>query len=385
MLQSIKSSIALHTQNMLGWRTNRKIVVIESDDWGSIRMPSNEVYNKFVKAGIPLDHCPYNRFDSLASENDLQDLFNILLKFKDLKGNHPIITANTVVANPDFEKIQISGFQEYHYEPFTHTLEKYPTHTKAFEFWKEGISAKLFYPQFHGREHVNIILWLKLLQSRHPLFLKAFENGFWGMGPSIVKHGYGINIQATYDANYKSEIEKHKTQIVEGLLLFERIFGYRSKSFIANNFVWDSSLNETLKENGIVVLQGMMYQLLPLLNHVKRIKRRHYTGKINQDWQVHLIRNCSFEPAENPEIDNVGKCLSQISNAFFFKKPAIISSHRLNYIGFINEQNKINNLKSLSALIKSILKRWPDVEFITSDKLGELIIKEQQNQLILSV
>ena len=27
-----------------GWRTNRHIVVIESDDWGSIRMPSKEVY-----------------------------------------------------------------------------------------------------------------------------------------------------------------------------------------------------------------------------------------------------------------------------------------------------------------------------------------------------
>ena len=28
--------------NLPGWRTSRKIVVIESDDWGTIRMPSNK-------------------------------------------------------------------------------------------------------------------------------------------------------------------------------------------------------------------------------------------------------------------------------------------------------------------------------------------------------
>lgn len=385
MLSNFRHTFSSHLLNLSGWRTNRKIVVIESDDWGSIRMPSREVYDQFIKDGIPLNNCPYNRFDSLASEKDLQDLFNVLVKFQDHKGNHPIITANTVVANPDFEKIHNSDFQEYFYEPFSKTLEKYPAHAKAFELWKEGIGAKLFYPQFHGREHVNINLWLKLLQNNHPLYLKAFENSFWGIGPSIVKHSYRINIQATYDANYKSEIDQHKTQIAEGLQLFERIFGYRSKSFIANNFIWDSSLNQTLSENGVDVLQGMKYQLLPIFNQAKRNKIRNFTGKINEDRQVHLIRNCSFEPAENPGIDNVGKCLSQISNAFFFKKPAILSTHRLNYIGFIDEQNKVDNLKAFRMLISIILRKWPEVEFITSDKLGELIIKDQQNQSSLNV
>jgi hypothetical protein len=31
--------------NLRGWKTKRKIVVIESDDWGSIRMPSPESFN----------------------------------------------------------------------------------------------------------------------------------------------------------------------------------------------------------------------------------------------------------------------------------------------------------------------------------------------------
>ena len=40
--------------------------------------------------------------------------------------------------------------------------------------------------------------------------------------------------------------------------------------------------------------------------------------------------------------DNVKHCLSQIDNAFFWKKPAIITSHRLNYIVSITGADNIN-------------------------------------------
>ena len=155
---------ARHLSNLPGWSTNRKIVVIESDDWGSIRMPSREVYDKLLKAGIRVDRCPYNRYDSLASEEDLSALFEILTQFRDKNGKQPAITANTVVANPDFEKIQASGFKEYFYEPFTETLKKHPAHQNSFNLWTQGMSEGIFQPQFHGREHVNLPLWLSLLQ-----------------------------------------------------------------------------------------------------------------------------------------------------------------------------------------------------------------------------
>ena len=50
-----------------GWRTSRKIIVIESDDWGSIRMPSADVYNKFIAQGFDLAGSDYNRLDSLET------------------------------------------------------------------------------------------------------------------------------------------------------------------------------------------------------------------------------------------------------------------------------------------------------------------------------
>lgn len=102
VFNNFRSSLARHLVNYKGWQTTRKIIVIESDDWGSIRMPSKEIYDNLLKSGIRVDRCPYNRYDSLASEEDLSALFDVLTSFRDMNGNHPVITANTVVANPDF-------------------------------------------------------------------------------------------------------------------------------------------------------------------------------------------------------------------------------------------------------------------------------------------
>src|SRR5512145_1970748 len=144
--------------NLRGWRTNRKIVVIESDDWGSIRMPSKEVYQICLKAGYPVDKIAYERYDSLLSQEDLELLFSLLLSLHDKNGNHPVFTANCVVANPDFEKIKHDDFQNYHYELITETFKRYPKHQNNFEIWKKGVQDRIFMPQFHAREHLNVAL-----------------------------------------------------------------------------------------------------------------------------------------------------------------------------------------------------------------------------------
>jgi len=375
MLQDLRKTVGRLFLNIPGWQTDRKIVVFESDDWGSIRMPSKGVFNKFVKKGISVEESPYCKYDSLASEEDLSALFDTLLSFEDCNGNHPVFTANTVVANPDFKKIKASNFQKYFYESICDTFKRYPCHAQNIDIWKQGKERKIFYPQFHGREHVNVLLWLKLLQRNHPEFVFAFENHCWGLSNDIFT-GMKRSIQAAFDMENTDEIGYQKKVLYTGLRLFENIFGYRSKSFIANNFIWDSELNKTLYENGVEYLQGMKYQKLPVYNNRKREMIRHYLGERNELGQYYLIRNCTFEPSQKPKkFNNVEECLKDIASAFFWNKPAIISSHRLNYVGFIEENNRDQNLELLHDLLNEIINRWPKVEFLTSDELGRLISK----------
>lgn len=371
--QKLRRIIARHLINYPGWRTSRKIIVIESDDWGSIRMPSKTAYDTLLRKGIRVDISPYNRLDSLADATDLALLFDVLSSVKDKNGNHPIFTANSVVANPDFQRIKASDYSSYFFEPFTETLKRDNRTENAFDMWKEGISARIFYPQFHGREHLNVARWMRDLREGLPDTRLSFDYGFFGLTPddsSFSKKSY----MAAMDYDSKEDQLTKKEIIESGLILFKEIFGYSSKSYIAANYIWGNELNEILYRNGVQFFQGQKKQGQPRIgNSIKYIRR--VLGEKNEFGQTYLIRNCTFEPSQFPNIDSVDFCMQDIQSAFRWHKPAIISSHRINYIGGIVQVNRENTLKVLCNLLKNIVHKWPEVEFMSSDELGSQIAK----------
>ncbi len=359
--------------NFPGWRTNRKIVVFDSDDWGSIALPSKETYLNLMDAGFNLDLNPYLKYDSLASENDLTSLFDILKKFHDKNGNYPVFTANTVVANPDFEAIEASGFNTYHYELFTESLKKYGNHENSFKLWHEGYKEGLFYPQFHAREHLNVKYWMNALRLGHPQITYGFRKKFY-----ILDTATHPNIEHSCTSAYypKDEEEYYMIEdsIKDGLQIFRRLFGFSSRSFTATGHIWNSRLESLLKNEGVRYLKGIMIQREPVIGTSRFRKRYNYTGKENSLGMIHLVRNAFFEPGLTEDKDGeVADCLERIDVAFACKKPAIISTHRINYIGSICEEFSKDNLRHLDHLIKFILKKYPDVEFMSTDQLGSLI------------
>jgi len=374
VLKSLKNTISGNLMNIPGWRTNRKIVVIESDDWGSIRMPSKKAYDELYNIGIPVNKSPYCRFDAIETGEDFYQLFDVLKKFRDKNGICPVITTNTVVANPDFKRIKESGYTKYYYEPFTSTYKRYKYCQDSWQAFKTGINKGFLKPQLHGREHVNVNYWLSLLQSNNEIFLKCFSLHLWGLSNDVIPTKTPL-IQATFDIDKRDNLDFLEQSIKEGQEIFKSHFGFISKSFIPNNFIFPLELMPALKKNGIDILQGMKYLLLPKYNSNYRSKIRRYQGQLNQFRILDLIRNCSFEPSVlGGSVDkSIKQCMTQIDNAFFWKKPAIISMHRLNFMGSFSKANRKNNLQGLETLLTQITNKYDSVEFMSSDKLGELI------------
>ena len=368
---NFRSYLSTTYTNLLGWRTNRKIVVIESDDWGSIRMPSKSVYGKCLKSGYKVDENPYERFDSLESEDDLAVLFNTLRLFKDRNNNYPVFTANCMVANPNFEKIKSSNFSQYFNESIIETFKSYPNHKNSFELWKKGNDEKLFHPQYHGREHLNVSLFMKALTDKNSDVLFGFHNNMPGcisLNPTIKGNKY---VEATYYSN--QEDKNLKLQIyLDGLTLFEKLMGYKSVSVIPPNYTWSNDFDDPVSQYGVKYFQGSRRMREPGLE-APDFYHSLYLGKKNGYNQLYLVRNCYFEPTLTKQDDSVNNCLKEVGLAFLLNKPAIISSHRLNYIGFIDSQNRSTNIKLLTELLSKIVKKWPTVEFLTSDQLGDVI------------
>jgi hypothetical protein len=361
----LKSFAAAADINRKGRSVKEKLIIIESDDWGAIRTPSKEALVYFEQQGFDIANSIYKN-DALASQDDLEKLFEVLQTYKGSDGKPAVITANSIMANPDFERIKAQDFQEYFWEPFTETLKRYPKHQNNFRLWKQGSDNKVFHPQFHGREHLNIKRWMKGLQSRDEAILASFEQQTTYSG----KGDYSF--MEAYDWDIPNDVKEHETIISDGLKIFEQHFGFKPKSFIAPCYNWDTKLEPFLASQGIEWIQSLRSQLQPTGTFNEYQAIRHSFGQ-QENGLRYNIRNCFFEPSMLPQKDWVNGCLAQIQAAFLFSKPAVICSHRINFVGFINPKNGERGLNDLNQLLKAIVKKWPEAKFITTDELSNYI------------
>ena len=363
---------------MFGWRTSRHLVVIESDDWGTIRMPSREIYEEFLRRGIRVDRDPYCRYDNLATKHDLENLFEVLQSVKDKNGHPAVITANTLSANPVFDKIKESEFTLYYFEPFTETLKRDAAHADAFEMWKEGMAAGVFHPQCHGREHLYVKKWLQTLRNGDKITRTAFDLGTWGL-TSLVDSSIHEYYMGAFNSSEDSDIKEFELIIDDALRMFMEQFGYESKSFIATTYEWHSKIEPFLKERGVKFIQGAFQQKIPIGDDQGvKVMYRGFQGTRTKAGLIRLFRNCFYEPSTKENFDWYGDCMKRIEIAFKWGKAANISAHRVNFIGSIDSTNTDRNLPEFKRLLQEIVKRWPDVEFVTSDQLGEIIEKSGQ-------
>lgn len=369
----MKSKISRNFHNLIGWKTNKKLLVIESDDWGTVRMPSKKTYDHLLKSGFKVDECPFNKYDCLENNADLEALFEVLNSVKDKYGNPAKLTANNVVCNPDFQKIRATNYQ-YHYETFDITLKRYPNAHNVFNLYQTGIKEGLFWPQFHGREHVHINHWIENLKNGELYARTGIEHDMFSISRGLKSDCRAEYLDAL--ASYNETQEQHViTAIEEGTKIFRHMWGYNSKSMIAPCYIWHTNIEKHLPSNHIHYLQSGRAQICPVYGQKKYQVIRKKTGQKSRDGLVTLTRNVYFEPSTDIHRDWVDTAMAEVKNAFLWHTPAIISTHRLNYVGGIVPKNRDNGLIVLKSLLHSIIKKWPDIIFVSSDQLGDMINK----------
>lgn len=361
--------------NFRGKSIHKKYVLIESDDWGAQRTKNKTALEAFIKAGIRVtdDYFDYN--DSLESSDDLSGLFEVLNSVWDKNGKPAVITPLAIVANPNFEAIKKNGFTKYEYESFTETYKRLSATENSLRVIEEGIRSGVYYPQFHGREHINVNRWLNALQRDGTKEHLAFEH------QSLIRSEIDNLPQPVYNSyfpafayNDLSEIEGLKNIAKDGLSLFEATYGFKSISFCPSCGVVNTNYLESLAQFGIKGLQAGQHFIPNQNGGCTKVDK--LWGKKSATGQVYWRRNCTFEPAKNHNLDWVDHCLAEIEIAFRWGKPAVINSHRVNYIGSLHIEIRDDTLRKLKRLLQEIVKRWPDVEFINSEQLCNALLNK---------
>jgi len=367
---SLKQSVLLNIKNFPGWSFNRKVVVFECDDYGGQRMPSREVWLRLKNADIPVDDGRFNQFDSLAGEDDLSALYEVLLSIKGSNGNPAVLTPICNLVNPDFKKIKESSYKQYFYEKFTDTLKRTNGNDRVFELWKKGMELGIFVPELHGREHIAVHFWLNALQKGDEKLRLAFDNEFVFVKSKDAPI-HASSFRPEFFFNDVSQKEFLIDSIKDSVKLFNEIFGYKPRLFVPGNSIFHPDFEPVLASANVKFLNANRISDVPD-GRGGLIKKYHRFGNQSESGIIHYIRNCAFEPTDR-SYKNIDLTMSQIAAAFRWNKPAFISSHRVNFVGGLSVENRKKGLHELSLLLKAIVKRWPDVEFMSAgDLLNEM-------------
>jgi len=374
----MKQFLANHIKNIPGWKTNKKLLAFAVDDYGNVRVNSEKAFDK-INQKYPVKEHRFDHYDALETKEDLEMLFEVLTTFKDQAGKSAIFTPYALPCNIDFERMEKEGYQEYRYELLPVTYQKLSSfdpvaYEGAWNLWQQGIKEGLMRPEYHGREHFNLKVFEEKLQQKDPNLMVSLENhSLANIGPS----GYdSIGWTAAFsfwdpvkDTNQFPEIIK------EGLVAFEQVYGYKPMAFTPPAQQFPANLEAELKNWGLRALDRPFYQRKHLGFGTYK-KQFAFMGYNKDKGLVELVRNVVFEPTSS-NIDHVGKAMAQIQAAFQWNKPAIISSYRVNFCGHIDPRNREKGLQDLKGLLKAIVQKWPEIEFIGIDKLVQYIESDE--------
>ncbi|TVS00482.1 MAG: hypothetical protein EA407_14645 [Rhodobacteraceae bacterium] len=361
-------------KNIPGWRSRQKLVVFNVDDYGNVRIASPAAHEALTKAGLAVDG-RFDRLDTLETRADLEALLEVLDSVRDKAGQGAVFTPYSLSANPDFDALRGTPDQ-YRYEDLPQSFARLSSedpdaYEGAWALWQEGIARGLLQPEFHGREHLNLrLLEHKLARRDADAIANIAVKSMAGLRDDPASPGVGFT--HAFGLADKADLAQHREILSDGLALFERVFGRPATCFTPPAQRLHPDLYAFLEGQGIRAIDKPLHTVRQL-DRGKTRREVNFLGRKRGQGHVTLVRNVVFEPNLRPGTDEVARTLSQIAAAFRWGKPAMISSHRVNFCGHIDPANRRDGLDALKRLLQGIVQRWPDVEFIGAGELARRI------------
>jgi len=129
-----------------------------------------------------------------------------------------------------------------------------------------------------------------------------------------------------------------------------------------------------LKRSGIRTLVESGIRFYPDGRGGVTTKRKFIFGEVDSSYNlINYCRNVVFEPTRDGTAKSVKNAFEEIKKAFRWGKPAVVATHRMNFSGRLHPGNRENSLHALDELLAEVKKAWPEVAFMNSGELSDLI------------
>ena len=366
--------IAENLKNLPGWSCNERLVAFAVDDYGNVRLHSAAAKDALSQR-LGSSSNRFDSFDSLETRRDLEALFEVLGSVKDSAGSPAVFSPYAISMNIDFSslgQVNEAGFSlQTVSDTFQEIEAEFPLlYAGTQTLWRDGVQSGLLAPEYHGAVHFSTSRVENWLKAGFPEFEAALAER------SVVLFGRRSSRTAGWTAAFQDATDEGaRSRLVQeftaGLEAFSDYHRVEPVAFTPSAHVFPRSLLDMVRHSGLSFID--LPRVLPKERGNEWLwQRLLWSGRELIPGLRALTRNVVFEPGDDKP-DSVGSALRQIEAAFRFGKPALISSHRVNFAGGIDPQNRIRGLNALQDLLLAIVKRWPDVRFVSVRELTERI------------
>ena len=325
----------------------RPVVVIQSDDWGRVGVPSLPVFNQIRQAVPGVGDSRWD-FYGLETTADLEALGNELEAIRDTDDAPACITGNFIMANADLRLMAENGFARGIYKPISEGFPP-PWTDSLVTAYRALVDRKVFYPGLHGFTHFNASVLEGALADPGDLgerarLLARLDTPY--LRSVTPEYNFAL-LSMPAGSEVFLPAERQKQWLESGIQIFEEVFGFRPVTFCAPGYRSNDVTRRLLEENGVAGIQ------LP-----------SKAPPVRDGGLVVLGRNVAFEPAlwKSDRAALIEQALADGEAAVARGTPIIICSHSINYMTrFLDRAEEARS--DLALFLGRLKDRFPDLRF----------------------
>lgn len=309
------------------------VMIIESDDWGAGPVA--------------------------AQATALNRLAEVLSRYRDQNGRHPVMTLALVLAVPDGRAISLDG--QYHRLQLDD-----PLFAPVLQAIERGRAAGVFALQLHGMEHY----WpAALMASSDPAvkaWLTAEPPGTTEKLPSPLQSRW---VDASVLPSRPLEPAVVEAAIKEETGLYQCLFGEPPRVAVPPTFVWTETVERAWARAGVecVVTPGLRSACRNAEGLPDCDSGPFYNNQPGQG-VAYLVRDDYFEPERGHRAE---RGLQALAHKWDERRPCLLETHRSNFIG--DAASATRSLAEIDRLYALALAHHPGLRFASSEELGRAL------------
>jgi len=344
---------------VVGFRFDRPILVLQSDDWGRAGLRDQEGCEALHAAGLTLGEHPYD-FYTLETAADVAALRELLTRHRDSTGRSAVLGMNFVLSNLDLPKMKIAGFQHLQQLPLANGLPSGWSRDGLADAYHEGVKQGVFFPALHGTTHFcqqaverSLAAGGERARLLHTLWEAGTPYIHWRM-PWI---GYEYwDPEQLADRRFLAPGSQHDL-IGAAVGAFVKMFSRLPNSACAPGYRADASTHRAWAGHGIHIAQNGPGTIMP----------PHF----DRNDLLQVSRTVEFEPATRPDF-SVSNAIAAAARCLDRGLPAVLSIHSINFHSTVRDFRSAT-VAALDEFLLALRARYPNLLYLDDGDLHQLV------------